>query len=100
MGDLRSCMHAISFSYCRTFFILIVACIACGILPLFEISIRASAHSWLGFVFPSTERRSSDGACPGSYSPEGQLAATLSRRSRSQGPWRTLIHSFVRRGVP
>ena len=45
-------MHAISLSYCRTSFILVVACIACGILPLSEISIRASAHSWLGFVFP------------------------------------------------
>src|SRR5436190_1073383 len=52
MVDLRSCMHTISLSYCRTSFIPVVACIACGILPLSEISIRASAHSWLGFVFP------------------------------------------------
>ena len=45
-------MHAISLSYCRTSFIHVVAYIACGIVPLSEISIRASAHSWLGFVFP------------------------------------------------
>src|SRR3954471_5753517 len=52
MVDLRSCMHTISLSYCRTSFILVVACIACGILPLSEISIRALAHSWLGLLSP------------------------------------------------
>src|SRR4051812_43392266 len=101
MVDLRSCMHTISLSYCRTSFILVVACIACGILPLSEISIRASAHSWLGFVFPSTERRSSDGACPGSYWPKGLLAWSQGPWGprRSQGPRWTLIPLPVRLGA-
>src|SRR3954464_7782909 len=100
MVDLRSCMHTISLSYCCSSFILVVACIACRILPLSDIFIRASAHSWLGLVFLSTDRRSSHRSAIGSSCPAGQLATAPPRRSRSQGPWRALILSFVRRGVP
>ena len=73
-------MHTISLSYCRTSFILVVACIACGIVPLSEIFIRASAHSWLGFIFafpPSAD--------PVTDQPQGAPAQRGNWRPRHRG---------------
>src|SRR3954464_8533369 len=82
-------------------YILLQHALHAGFFPLSEISIRASAHSWLGFVFPSTERRCSDGARPGSYWPEGLLASAQGPWGprRSQGPRWTLIPLPVRLGA-
>src|SRR4051812_27440697 len=84
-------------------YILLQHALHAGFFLLSEISIRALAHSWLGFVFPSTERRSSEGACPGSSYRSEHLATSyrcLWWWSRSQRSGETLILSFVRRGVP
>src|SRR4051812_6063447 len=86
-GSIHAC-HMIIFSVVLSLYLLQHALHA-GHFPLSEISIRALAHSWLGFVFSYTERISNDGACQGSSYRTEHLATSYRCSwwwSRSQRP--------------